>query len=390
MNIDAALARHGLKISGSLNSEPENLEVGRTRTDFPFNGSAKAYPLSQGMVEFKAGLFHARGRIGRAVQAAGSYVLPGNLSGITHPIRSNAASAVVPGSVGSRGRIGGAKLVRCPAGYEHGGRFSPSDLSGCGRQLFSNPTGVRGGSARRLAGAGGSGGSRASRRSGVDFNFNKPGDADASRIRGSRGGRAVQVARQADIKPVGASSAKKRNSGIDRALDSLTPKSKTAYLVRRDGSILNSVREISELHNVRTNNDMDGGAIVTTAGSVKNLGKKEIPLLLNSDINALGWKLPNGDGLIVSKSKELSADEKRRLGRAWKSGMSIPDLEAASNGAIATRVKTKDKLSQARVWIEPISGEGAPRSVPRWVFDKFMAEGAEGRVGRAWRIRGDD
>jgi len=357
------------------------------------SAAKKAFSLGQGMVEFKAGLFHSHGRIGRAVQAAGSYVLPGNESSITHPVRSREGSAVTPsGHHLPGGRIGGARLIRCPAGYEHGGRFSPSDLSGCGRQLFVSPTAKRGNRATRAAEAA-SGSAReaegAARRSAYALDLDAPGSAAASAISSRRGGRAVQIARQANIKPVGAASEHKRRNGIARALQSLPPHSRAAYLVRKDGSILNSVREADELQNVRMNRDMEGGALVGAAESLKGLGKSEIPLLLNTDISTVAWKLPDGNSLAVSRTDPLTLADKRRLGRLWKTGLSIPDFEAASHGAIQTEINVKDKTSLKRIWVEPVSG-GPSRSVPVWVFENFLAEGAEGRIGKAWRIKDED
>jgi hypothetical protein len=111
--------------------QQSNCQIPLTEAERSKNSAAKkAYPLTPAMVEFKAGLFHSSGRIGRAIQAAGTAILPGDISNVTHPVRSRELAAVTPGKIGARGGIGGPKMIRCPAGYEHGGRFSPADLSG--------------------------------------------------------------------------------------------------------------------------------------------------------------------------------------------------------------------------------------------------------------------
>jgi hypothetical protein len=159
-------------------------------------------------------------------------------------------------------------------------------------------------------------------------------------------------------------------------------------LVRRDGSLLDSVVDIDTLSNSRTSRDMQGAALARGLGSLKDFGRKEIPLLLNTGINAVGFSLPGGDSITVSKTRDLTLAEKRRLGRAWKIGMDILALEAASHGTVQVEAKIKKTQASERIWIEPIGG-GAPRSVPRWVYDMFLAEEAEGRFGKAWRIRED-
>lgn len=347
----------------------------------------KAYQLTPAMVEFKAGLFHSSGRIGRALQAAGTAILPGDVSNVRHPIRSREASALTPGKIGANGGIGGPKMIRCPAGYEHGGRFSPADLSGCGRQLFTPPKRVAGGGSRE--GRAGKPSDRTSTASGT-----KPGrvgviEGEGTALRGGRGGRAVQISRSADIQDVRPASTERRSAGIARALRTLSGKGEGMMLVRRDGSLLDSSADLDTLSSARTSRDMQGAGLVRGVSSLKGIGRKEVPLLLNTNLSAIGFALPGGDSITITKGRDLTLDEKRRVGRAWKAGMSLYDLEAASHGTIQVDAKIKKAASTERIWIEPLDGSGAPRSVPRWVYDMFLAEEAEGRFGKAWRIRED-
>lgn len=341
--------------------------------------------LPQNLVDFKAGLFHSSGRIGRTLQAAGSIALPGDMSDVRRPARSAAFESLTPGGVGGA-RIGGPRMVRCPSGYEHGGRFSAPDLSGCGRQLFVPPTGVRAasGSARRA----GQTGERSSTASGSRFDRVGLTEADPKPLRGGRAGRPVQISRQADIAEVSANDERKRRAGVERALASLSGK-KGSFLVRRDGSLLKPTGGASALSGVRTNRDMNGAAFVTSASSLKNLGKDEVPLLLTTDIESVSFSLPGGDSITMSKKRDLTPAERARLGRAWKAGMSIADLEAASHGTVKVDAKIKEAVSAQRIWIVPASGTGAARSVPRWMFEMFLSEGAPGRVGKPWKLRKD-
>ena len=99
--------------------------------------------LTPEIIDFKVGLFNSRTRTGRVGQAIGSRTLPGDTSGIRHPVRSTAYQGLTPGGGGNHRlgrRVGGPqKFVRCPVGFEFGGRFAGRNFDNCGRSVFTLP-----------------------------------------------------------------------------------------------------------------------------------------------------------------------------------------------------------------------------------------------------------
>ena len=116
-----------------------------TNLDGPLNVDLTLVPLTSDIIDFKVGLFTSRSRLGRGVQSVGSYALPGDTTSLRHPVRSGIYQAATPGGSSTRGprlgrRIGGDRqFVRCPNGFEFGGRFAGRNFSNCGRRVFENP-----------------------------------------------------------------------------------------------------------------------------------------------------------------------------------------------------------------------------------------------------------
>ena len=84
----------------------------------------------------KVGLVSSSSRTGRVAQSIGSIAVPGDMSDVRSPVRSTVYETLTPGGGGGgsgrtrrllgrtigRGR-GATEVLRCPSGFENGGRF---------------------------------------------------------------------------------------------------------------------------------------------------------------------------------------------------------------------------------------------------------------------------
>lgn len=311
--------------------------------------------------EEKVGLFTTRGRLGRAVQSVGSFIIPGDTSTIRSPGRSAVYQAATPGG-GSGPRARGPRL-RCPAGYQFGGRFADSSFSNCGAQLFQAiiprspkgklPTGAR---RRQL---------EAQVVPRVGSLNRKKQDAEAERV-----------------------------ATIIEGLDKPEP-----ALIRRDGLVMRMKASSSRLNELRNApEDLDDAYIVKKVSSAADLnGTDDIELLYRTPARSLRYVLPNKKGTIeLTRKGDLTSTDKRRLGRAYRSiqggkndanpGSRLQEFAEKSNGKISYNERIESKKDSELVTIEPVGG-GAPRTARRWVFELFFAKGAPLQVGdKTWKI----
>jgi hypothetical protein len=345
-------------------------------------------------LELKTGLVGSKDPVLQAAQAVGSYVTPGDLGRIRSPIRSIAARALTPGGGSSGGgnapslgrAIGrAAQLLRCPTGYQNGGRFTNRALDNCGQQIFDVP------------GVEAPGTSRGSRSRAVVRTVVGIGDAPTQvrRIGSGRYGLNDNISRMASVPHVGAlDKAKMEASSLPAIAAAAAAKNDFVRLVRRDGISLQSNVPISKLASQKNNVDMQGGTIISRAPSFTGIGKDEVGLLTNG-VASIRLVTPGGNEIRLDTTGNLSSLEASRIRREWgtisraatpDSGvLSLQKLAEASNGKLSYSEKFNDIEKPNE--IVKIERNGELRSVPRWAFRAYFADTAPGRdsKGQAWK-----
>lgn len=340
--------------------------------------------LTPDVVAVKVGLFESDTRLGQAVQAAGSFALPGDTSRIRHPVRSSIARGLTPGGGPKIGRaLAGVERLRCPAGFEHGGRFADRALSSCGVHIFSPVTAFNSGVAN----------TRAAARTAADIANGSDGRVGLDRIGsrqlvgGSLRGRAVQIARNSNIPDLGGANAGKHNSTLTRAISAIRSDKGNSFLIRRDGIALAPNMAATGLAKFRDNPDMVDGTLVVKASDY-SMGAKEVPLLFATELKRVAFVLPDGKVVSLSRTRDLTPTERKGLPRAWANKINAESISlvASESGGVFKFDYSGAKAKLKDVRIKPKAG-GASRSVPMWVYDNFLKIGAPGLAGRSpWVI----
>lgn len=343
------------------------------------NVSSKKTLLTPGVVEFKAGLFNTRTRIGRAGQALGSLVLPGDTSKLKNPVRSGGARLATPGKPNLGRRLRASRVFRCPAGYENGGRFAREGLSGCGRRLFTPESGA----ARQAFESA----TDAARAAGKASRFRTlggtPGDGDGMGINTSdRVGDPVQVSRRVQIPESGKVDAKRREDSLNASVDVVRKNPAKRLLVRSDGVALSPAVSLAMLAKQKDNKDMKGGTLVASAKKSK-FGQEELSVLVNSSASAVKLVLPGKGVVTVSKNRNLTSAEKAAVSAAARANVDpgrIADITKASGGALSYALEGVAG-GKEDIRIRPAGG-GASRVVPEWVYETYLKRSAVGREDR--------
>lgn len=368
---------------------PDNTPGAGTFTDLQQSNcqipsvSKKKLALSEGVLEFKVGLFNTRTRIGHLFQAAGSSFLPGDSSRLRNPVRSATARGLTPGKPGKLGRrLREPEVFRCPPGYEFGGRFG-SGLNSCGRRLFGPGIDVPGSGRRE-----GSSTTGDAKRTAARVIMGTPGEGDA-RLVGEIGtpGKPVQVSRVARIPGMGSADGNGKKATLVRSVREVRKNRDKSFLVRKDGVSLSPSVSMATLAKQKNNKDMDGGTIVAF-GKASTFGRSELPVLINSSAKSLALVLPGDGYVLVSKTRKLTPAEKSAVSSAMRSPggpEKIMKLGAASGGALKVSFEGP-KEGRKTVRIRQASG-GASREVPIWVYNTYLQRSAPGREGRdVWVI----
>lgn len=274
------------------------------------------------LAEYKAAAMvcgHSRRRVSESVSAKDiieykgvghailSYAVPGDSDPIRSPVRSAFYRAITPG----RGRRGGSRPgenrgYRCPEGYEFGGRFTDNRLSTCGIRLFDIP-----GIGRALGAIG-------------SLLFPNARGGTSTPITGGPYPE-IQTGRRPNII---IPKVTKRNSNAVLANIEATVRelgdsdTKKSRLVRRDGFVLEPVVPTSVLKVIPDNRNMEGATFVTSALTRNDFGRDELGMLSNSGIEGIVYAMPGGSTVKLSKNRELSVGERRRLGRLVASASS--------------------------------------------------------------------
>lgn len=341
-------------------------------------------------VNFKAGVIRDDTAVGRAAQAAGSLLLPGDTTRFTSP-RSAAFGLITPGG-GGGGRlgrgIGGGGLgpgviagsvrrarraqLRCPAGYENGGRFATSGFNNCGRILFEMPN-------SRLAGL---------------LDLNRPflrapiSEADMTTLGGGTlASQTIQIQRNAQIPRVAGPDPKKLKRAFDGIVSVIEKNPNARFMARRDGFILAPAVTSTVLAGVRKSPDMEGAVFFAGAPSPTNLGIEHAPLIWQNKVNAVNNILPGGGLVTLEATRNLTNGDRRRLGRLWAQKVSrdskpfdggdkLREIADLSNGALTYR-ESIPGIDNANDLVTATRGKEKIQ-VRKWVFEKYLAAKAPG------------
>jgi hypothetical protein len=336
--------------------------------------------------EEKVGVVGARSRVGQAAQGVATIGIPGDLSDVRSPIRSRVYSAITPGGGGggspTRTAVGLLRRatpnkgpLRCPVGYEFGGRFASKNFANCGRQLFDLPGGLGLG-----IGGGGLGLLGLLKRESQLVSFDQIDTPT------------VQVQRAAQIARVGAPKDAERVKAVDVSVAALSdPTIKGGLLVRRDGSTLRTKVSNAVLGTIRENPDMEGASLISAAKTASEIGDDGVASIWIGNVKSVSYALPGGGSISVERKKNLSIGEKRVLTKAWAAnsstnfgannyGARLRDIVDKSNGTLTYTEKFPniDKPNDL-VTVAEVGNPKNRSSVQRWVFSTFMADNAPGR-----------
>lgn len=323
-------------------------------------------------IDVKVGLFGSQSRLGQAVQAVGSMAIPGDASEIRSPIRSRLYSALIPGGGGGRRGVMSRtqRGYRCPAGFEHGGRFTDSRFSTCGAQLFGIPNlgrliGSRPGGVRDVA------------------------EARAERVSETITGmtpqeRAIQIQRMAQIPRSGAENPKKRFAVTIEAIKSLSgAPAGEGRLIRKDGVMLRPLVPSSVLRNFGGNPDMENANFVRVIGKPSDIVGDDLALLSGPAVRQITYVTPNGSTLSIERQRDLTVGERRKFGRQlnrvagtsdqYDVGNTIREFANNSGGAFKYSEKFPN-IPKPLEMIEVEDDKGRKISVRRWVYETFMTD----------------
>jgi len=325
-------------------------------------------PIDVYHYEQKVGLVRARSGLGRAAQAVGSILTPGNLSAIRSPIRSAIWRGLTPGGGGGGRRRGGERGYRCPAGFEFGGRFTDNAFSTCGAQLFGIP-GPLALLARAVRGA-----------------INAPEARITSLSEVIEGNaspdRAVQIQRMAQIP---------RNPGPNKprfarsVSESITvlqgAPAGEGRMIRRDGIILRPLVPSSVLREFGGNPDMLDGAMIRAVQIPREIAADDVALLAGASMQRISFVAPNGVVMTIERPRPLTVGERRKFGRQlnraigetdqYDPGASIRQFAEGTNGAFKY-TETYGKIPDPLSFVEITGEDGVKRRVRKWVYETFI------------------
>jgi len=322
-------------------------------------------------VEVKAGLIGSSNPAGRALQAVGSAITPGNVSSITSPIRSRVYGALVPGGGGgalSRLKPNRKRQARCPAGFEYGGRFTDNRFSTCGAQLFEIP-GPLALIGRAVRGAMNLGGARAE-------NLSEVLEGNPSNAR------TIQIQRMAQIPRTGAFNKSKFDTAVKDSISLLkgAPRGE-GRMIRRDGVILRPVVSSSVLRSFSENPDMVEGAMIRAIQLPEDITSDDLALLGGPSMSKIAFVAPNGVVFSLERSRAFTVGEKRKFPRminalaesSTKDNIikNIEDFATNSDGAFKYSTQFGG-IPEALEMVTYTGADGVERTAPRWIYETFI------------------
>lgn len=324
-------------------------------------------------IDVKAGLVGSSNPAGRALQAVGSAITPGNVSSITSPIRSRVYGALVPGGGGgalSRLKPNRKRQARCPAGFEYGGRFTDNRFSTCGAQLFEIP-GPLALIGRAVRGAMNLGTSRAE-------NLSEVLEGNPSNAR------TIQIQRMAQIPRTGAFNKSKFDTAVKDSISLLkgAPRGE-GRMIRRDGVILRPVVSSSVLRSFSENPDMVEGAMIRAIQLPEDITSDDLALLGGASMSKIAFVAPNGVVVSLERSRPFTVGEKRKFPRminalaesSTKDNIikNIEDFATNSDGAFKYSTEF-GSIPDALEMVTYTGADGVERTAPRWIYETFIKE----------------
>lgn len=325
----------------------------------------------------RVGIMGGSGAVGQAAQAAGSTILPGNISVVRSPIRSGITRALTPGGgTGIRkprlSRLSAPVNLdkyRCSEGFQFGGRFTDENYSTCGKQLFDIPSlkETLGQALFRTS---------SKRRQTIATE----GRAVLSTVEGEKPAENMQfmIKRSARIAEVGKGSVSARNEGIKLAVQSTVNQDENSgVLVRRDGFIMIPVVSVADLRKIEDNKNMEEAAFVKSVRSAESLGGEELGLLSNTGITSLNYVTPAGVEIRIDRARELSTGERRQLGKDVNSAAEV-DVATNPLARLEFIVEKTDggfELSTDFGDVkdpEQVSKEKDANGLPNWAYASFV------------------
>jgi len=344
---------------------------------------------NQTLVEYKASRF---------LRGAASAFLPGERHMFRiSPTRRIAFSLIAPGGrnnpligVGLPGRIGGSgRGFRCPPGFEHGGKFTDARFSTCGSQLFATPGAKKPikETLRTVQGAVrtetiGSSSGRAKRRDRAGSNLVKP-------VKDT-----VKLPENAAIVPGRSrTNIAKQDSTTNKLAAALAkaPASQRGArrVIRSDGAVLVPAASVAKLASQRDNDDLKDATYLSRIDRPIEFGGPELDLL-RADVRKISFVLPGGTVVEVVRNGKINRAEYEKIKKAAFARAvnkpDIPDINPARRltQAAAATTKLKFQVKPAKSIPAPrrlitVQRGTASRTVPRWVFETFLAQSAPGR-----------
>ena len=324
-------------------------------------------------LEIKAGLVGSGNPLGRAAQAVGSVVTPGNISPFSAPIRSRMYGALIPGGGGgalSRLKPDRRRQARCPSGFEYGGRFTDNRFSTCGAQLFEIP-----GPLALLA--------RASRRLTTPKLPTARAENLSEVLEGNpSNARTIQISRMAQIPRTGAFQKDKFNASVQQSISTLKgAPAGEGRMIRRDGVVLRPVVPSSVLRSFGENPDMIDGAMVRAVQLPSDIGADDLALLGGPSMSKISFVAPNGVVVSIERSRPFTIGEKRKFPRMINSLAesstkdniisNIEEFAKNSEGAFKFITNTGD-IPKPLELVTYTGLDGIERTAPRWQYETFI------------------
>jgi hypothetical protein len=324
-------------------------------------------------MEIKAGLVGSSSGLGRAAQAVGSAVTPGNISPLSSPIRSRLYGALIPGGGGgalSRLKPNRRRQARCPSGFEYGGRFTDNRFSTCGAQLFEipGPLALLARAARRLA--------PPKLPTARAENLSEVLEGNPSNTR------TIQISRMAQIPRTGAFQKDKFNASVQQSISTLKgAPAGEGRMIRRDGVVLRPVVPSSVLRSFSENPDMVDGAMVRAVQLPSDIGADDLALLGGPSMSRISFVAPNGVVVSIERSRPFTIGEKRKFPRMINSLAesstkdniisNIEDFAKKSEGAFKFIADT-GSLPKPLELVTYTGLDGIERTAPRWQYETFI------------------
>lgn len=349
-----------------------------TRATKPRIGADVQVKQASEEIQVKVGLIGSQSRLGQAAQAAGTAAIPGDISGIRSPIRSRIYSALVPGGGGGRRipRPNGERGYRCPAGFQHGGRFTDKNYSTCGAQLFELALNAAVNALR-----------------GDKPSIGRANAEDVSEVvegASATQSRAIQIMRMAKVPRSGVENPTVRAANVAKVISEITGSpSGESRLIRKDGVILRSLVPSSVLRNFGGNPDMENGVFVRSIEKPSDIVGDDLALLSGPAIRQVAYVTPNGSVLSIERQRDLTVGERRKFGRQLNNvaaasdqydvGNNIRDFANASGGAFKYSEKFPN-VPKPLDLIEVEDANGNKKEVRRWVYETFMKD--SGKTGK--------